>query len=44
MCGEGGTDEDIARYAVQVDNVAEKVDELEKVVRELEEWTGELGE
>ena len=27
-----------------MDTIAEKVGELEAVVRELEEWTGELGE
>ncbi|KAF8420141.1 biogenesis of lysosome-related organelles complex-1 subunit 2-domain-containing protein [Tirmania nivea] len=33
---------DIARYAAQVDGITAKVDELERVVRELDEWTGEL--
>ena len=37
------TDNDISRYSLQVDSVTEKVTELEVIVRELEEWTGELG-
>lgn len=37
------TDSDISRYSSQVDSIAEKVTELEAILRELEEWAGELG-
>lgn len=37
------SDADIARYIAQVDAVEEKVGDLERIVKELDEWTGELG-
>lgn len=36
-------DADIEKYKTQVDTLDERVGDLEAVVRELEEWTGELG-
>lgn len=39
----GGSDADIDKYKNQVDVLDERVGDLEAVVRELEEWTGELG-
>lgn len=36
-------DADIDKYKTQVDTLDERVGDLEAVVRELEEWTGELG-
>lgn len=36
-------DAEIEKYKGQVDVLDERVGDLEAVVRELEEWTGELG-
>lgn len=36
-------DADIDKYKNQVDVLDERVGDLEAVVKELEEWTGELG-
>jgi len=34
---------EIEKYKQQVDNLDERVGDLEAIVKELEEWTGELG-
>ena len=36
-------DEEINKYIKHVDELDERVGDLEAIVRELEEWTGELG-
>lgn len=36
-------DAEVEKYINQVDDLDTRVEELEKVVRELDEWTGELG-
>lgn len=36
-------DAEVNKYIKQVDELDERVGDLEKIVKELEEWTGELG-
>jgi tetrahydromethanopterin S-methyltransferase subunit B len=36
-------DAEVNKYIKQVDELDERVSDLEAIVRELEEWTGELG-
>jgi hypothetical protein len=36
-------DAEVSKYVKQVDELDERVSDLEAIVKELEEWTGELG-
>jgi uncharacterized protein YoxC len=38
------SDSEVNRYIKQVDDLGESVTDLEAIVKELEEWTGELGQ
>lgn len=37
-------DAELKKYTKQVDEIDERVGDLEKLVKELDEWCGELGE
>ena len=44
MFTELQSDSEVNRYIKQVDDLEESVTDLEAIVKELEEWTGELGQ
>lgn len=39
-----GADDEVNKYIKQVGELDDRVSDLEAIVRELEEWTGELGQ